>query len=596
MNTVEYLVGRLEELGIKDFFGLPGDYNFNIVYAIQNNPGTNWIGCVNELNAGYAADGYARENGYGAIVTTYGVGELSAINAIAGSYAENIPVISIVGAPSTKHIENKTLIHHQFNDINPQAFIEAFKSVTETCAFLSKDNAKLEIDRVLRIFVKEKKPVYICIPEDIALLDISEREVDYGWISDMKTLQTVANLIKEKLQKSEHPVILADVLTKRFNAVSKLREFAEKSGIPATNFPMGMGIIDSEYKNYLGTYLSEYGNSLAKKYLETTDCLIASGVIYSDFNSFGFKLPYKINSQVAIYGTYTYVDGVRYDNIKMSDLLEKLSEIAEFKDYNFESNDFGYEHKEPEGQLTSDYIYPRLQEFLKEGDIIYADAGLVPYGIFKSKLPPNTCLNVQGLWCSIGWATPAAFGASVAKPDSRIILITGEGAHQISAMEIGNMLRFGKKIIVIVINNKGYSVERVLSGKPDNELSDIVGINYSKFARIFEGDIWSTRVETNDDFDKALKVTGIMNKLCYIEACTGKDDMPELAKEYFNRKSMPEKIKQKKSKTLTDFFTKTDMEERPKKNPKTEKEPKINRKGDAFSTTVHESLQKDDEE
>ena len=84
MNIAEYLVKKLEELGVNDFFGLPGDYNFNILYAIENNPDTSWIGCTNELNAGYAADGYARQRGFGAVVTTYGVGELSSINAIAG--------------------------------------------------------------------------------------------------------------------------------------------------------------------------------------------------------------------------------------------------------------------------------------------------------------------------------------------------------------------------------------------------------------------------------------------------------------------------------------------------------------------------------
>ena len=134
MNTAEYLIKKLEELGINDFFGLPGDYNFNILYAVENNPNTNWIGCTNELNAGYAADGYARMRGYGAIITTYGVGELSAINAIAGSNAENVPVISIVGVPATKYIEAKTCIHRNFQDVNYYACSEAHKIVTATTA------------------------------------------------------------------------------------------------------------------------------------------------------------------------------------------------------------------------------------------------------------------------------------------------------------------------------------------------------------------------------------------------------------------------------------------------------------------------------
>ena len=118
MNVAEYIVKKLEELGVNDFFGLPGDYNFNILYAIENNSNTRWVGCTNELNAGYAADGYARLRGYGALVTTYGVGELSAINAIAGSMAENVPVVHVVGLPSTQSIEKKTLLHHNFQDCN----------------------------------------------------------------------------------------------------------------------------------------------------------------------------------------------------------------------------------------------------------------------------------------------------------------------------------------------------------------------------------------------------------------------------------------------------------------------------------------------
>ena len=114
MKVADYLIKTLVNLGITEFFGLPGDYNFNILYAIEDNEQAKWIGCSNELNAGYVADGYARVKGYGAVVTTFGVGELSAMNAIAGSYAENIPVIHIVGVPTTNNIENKILLHHNF--------------------------------------------------------------------------------------------------------------------------------------------------------------------------------------------------------------------------------------------------------------------------------------------------------------------------------------------------------------------------------------------------------------------------------------------------------------------------------------------------
>lgn len=545
MNTAEYLIKKLEELGINDFFGLPGDYNFNILYAIENNPNTNWIGCTNELNAGYAADGYARERGFGALVTTYGVGELSAINAIAGSYAENVPVINIVGVPTSKLIANKTRVHHNFQDVQPYTYAEIFKNVTETTAFLNRDNAKIEIDRVLKAFVKERKPVYIAIPIDIAKMEISDKFVDYNWTSDSETLNKVVNMIAEKIRLSKKPVILGDTLVKRFDARVEFKEFVEKSGIPTTNFLMGTNLIDSDLKNNLGTYFSKFRNPSAQKYLEETDCLIAVGAIYSDLNSFGFNLPYKIDSQIAIYGTYTYIEGIKYENIKMADVLDELSKTIESKEFIIEKTSVGYEKTStPVGKLTSDYIYPRLQEFLKENDILIAETGIIPQGVSQMKFPKNSELVTQTLWGSIGWATPATLGTCVATPNKRVILFTGEGSHQLTAMELGTMLRQGIKPIILVLNNKGYTIERLLSDSPSDNFNDIMQMNYSKFARVFEGDIWATKVETQDDFDKALRVTQIMNKLCYIEICTDSDDMPTLSEEMISsfKKKTQEKI------------------------------------------------------
>lgn len=529
MNTAEYLVKKLEELGINDFFGLPGDYNFNILYAIENNPNTNWYGCMNELNAGYAADGYARQRGFGAVVTTYGVGELSAMNALAGSMAENVPVIHIVGAPPSKCIEDKKRVHHNFADVKPYAFQDAFKSVVETTAFLNRDNAKIEIDRVLKVFIKERKPVYIAIPVDIATQEISDREVDYSWTSDSDVLENVVNKIADKIRRSQKPVILGDALVKRFDSVIEFREFVENSGIPVTNFIMGTNLIDADYDKYLGTYFAKYDNPVAQKWLEEADCLIAVGEMYGDLNSFGFNLPYKITSHIAIYGTYTYVEGERFDNVKMSDVLDRLSEVVTKREFEIEQRQIGYKEVTAEKvPLTSEYIYPRLQEFLKENDIFVAETGIIPQGVSKMKFPHNVDLNSQLLWGSIGWATPATFGACVANPNSRVILFTGDGSHQLTAMELGSMLRYGLKPVIIVLNNSGYTIERLLCENPDDAFNEIATMNYSKFARIFDGDVWSTRVTTADDFDKALKVTQIMNKLCYIEVCTDKMDIPDI--------------------------------------------------------------------
>ena len=193
-------------------------------------------------------------------------------------------------------------------------------------------------------------------------------------------------------------------------------------------------------------------------------------------------------------------------------------------------------------------MYSRIQEFIKDNDIIVSEIGTVPYGIAQMKFPNSADIHLQMLWGSIGWATAATLGVCVAKPQSRVILLTGEGAHQLSAFEVGTMLRLGLKPIIIVVNNKGYSTERLLCRNPKEKFNDIVQMNYAKFARVFEGDVWATKVSSAEDFDKALKVTQIMNKMCYIEACLEEGDIPQLlqdiayaAKDAVKNTKLPEK-------------------------------------------------------
>ncbi len=460
--------------------------------------------------------------------------------------------------------------------MEPYIFANVSKNVVETTAFLNRDNAKLEIDRVLKIFIKERRPVYIAIPIDIAKMEISNKNVDYNWASDTEELEKVVDLIINKIQKSEKPLILGDTLIKRYNARLEYKEFVEKSGIPTTNFLMGTNIIDSDLKNNLGTYFAEFANPKAKEYLENTDCLIAVGAIYSDLNSFGFNLPYKINSQIAIYGTHVYVEGIRYDNIKMSDILSRLSKVIEFREFKIEKSSIGYEKTSiSSNKLTSDYIYARLQEFMKEGDVLIAETGIIPQGVAQMKFPKNSELVTQTLWGSIGWATPATLGTCIASPNKRVILFTGEGSHQLTAMELGNMLRCGVKPIIIVLNNNGYTIERLLSDSPADKFNDIMQMSYSRFARVFEGDIWTTKVETQDDFDKALKVTQIINKLCYIEICTDSDDMPELSKK------MVEKFKNSLNLESVSI---------PEKYCESKFSLKISNQISGFTTKIHESL------
>lgn len=535
ISVTDYLVRELHKLGIEDFFGLPGDFNFNILYSIGNNPNVNWIGCTNELNAGYAADGYARIKGYGALVTTVGVGELSAINAIAGSFAENIPVIKIVGVPATKFIKEKAILHHNFQHPDYYAFERAYSNVVETTAFLDEENAKSEIDRILSVFIKHQRPVYVAIPVDTCKAMIDDTPYIQTPQSDPRALKDAVEHALKLIDDSKYPLILGDVLIKRYKAKKEFNSFMEASQLPVSNLLMGKGIIEAKNKMYLGTFLSKFENLNAYNGLQDSDCVICVGVINSDLNTYRTGLPCSPCEFIDIQGTYTIVEHTKYDNVLMKDMLNQLSGKIKAKHIELPEKKPSFPTtKEPENiKLSAKYIYPRIQDFLKPNDMIFVETGIIPHGFAPTRLPENTEVNTQTLWGSIGWATPAMFGGQLAAKDRRTILLTGEGSHQLTAMEVSNVMKQGLKPIIIVINNDGYTIERVLSDSPDDFFNDIIKWDYSKLPTIFkDGDIWITQARTEAEFDQALKNAEIEQKrrACYIEIFTEQMDLPELTK------------------------------------------------------------------
>ncbi|RIN46316.1 alpha-keto acid decarboxylase family protein, partial [Staphylococcus simulans] len=112
----QYLIDALYNAGVEEIFGVPGDFNLTFLDDVIDHEHVSWIGNTNELNAAYAADGYARIKGLSALVTTFGVGELSAVNGIAGSYAERVPVIAITGGPTTVVENAGKYVHHSLGE------------------------------------------------------------------------------------------------------------------------------------------------------------------------------------------------------------------------------------------------------------------------------------------------------------------------------------------------------------------------------------------------------------------------------------------------------------------------------------------------
>ena len=112
LTVADYIVRRLAREGITDCFGVAGDFAFKLCDAVARSDTIRWIGCSNELDAAYAADGYARVRGCSMLLTTYAVGELSALNGVMGAKAERSCVFHLVGMPTMRNQRVRKIIHH----------------------------------------------------------------------------------------------------------------------------------------------------------------------------------------------------------------------------------------------------------------------------------------------------------------------------------------------------------------------------------------------------------------------------------------------------------------------------------------------------
>ena len=173
VTVIQHVLNRLRDIGIADIFGVPGDYAFAVNDAICHAPGLNWIGCCNELNAAYAAEGYARIKGAGALCTTYGVGELSAINGIAGAYAEHLPVFHLVGTPNVAIQESRALMHHTLGNGEYDLFRRMSEPVVCAHAVMTPQNVAYETERLIAEALYHLRPVYMAFPADLAAAPVA---------------------------------------------------------------------------------------------------------------------------------------------------------------------------------------------------------------------------------------------------------------------------------------------------------------------------------------------------------------------------------------------------------------------------------------
>ncbi|HLA57797.1 MAG TPA: thiamine pyrophosphate-binding protein, partial [Puia sp.] len=467
MNTsktvIEHVLSRLREIGITDVFGVPGDYSFPINDAICNDPDMRWIGCCNELNAAYAADGYARIRGMAALCTTYGVGELSAINGIAGSYAEHLPVFHLVGTPNMGTQSARAVMHHTLGNGEYGLFQKMSEPVVCAMAVMTPQNVAMETERLIAEALYHRRPVYMSFPADYANQPVASSASPIpAPESNPQFLKAAVDSIVDVVSKSTSPCFLPGILLARTGTQKAMEEVVDRSGLPFATMFMGKSVLDEHHPNYIGMYDGRLMNEQVREFVEGCDVIIEAGTMMSDFNSGAFTANLDPSKVISIHHHHTVVFGKNFPNIEMKDILPVLAErLPKRVLKKIPVMSLGAVTGKTSDPITVETLYPRWANFLAENDILIAETGTASMGLGFAQMPKGATFHNQTLWGSIGWATPASFGAAVAAPQRRVVLVTGDGSHQLTAQEICQFDRLNLKPVIFVLNNAGYLIERL---------------------------------------------------------------------------------------------------------------------------------------
>ena len=527
-TVAEYVLTRIAQLGIDTIFGVPGDYAFSIDDAVEIVPGLEWVGCANELNAAYAADGYARIRGASILTTTYGVGELSALNGVMGSRAHRLPVFHLVGMPSERIQRLGLITHHNLGDTNYDRYQAISGAACCVTAVLTPDNCIEELERVIREALRQSMPAYIVISEVNGLMPVIGTPVNGVPLADIKRqrsdpreLKAAVAAILAALDGAERPLALATALTSRYGVRDKASELITRGNLRVALTSYDKGVIDEALPQYLGLYAAENSQPPAvRDAVEQADLILdIGGVLLTELNTGMWGGVLGTTRAACIHDNWVRIGTKVFLNVAIDDVLDGL--IAAITPRAGKVPAAAADLLEVVGADTdptsSANFYPRLQRRLKSGDTLVIETGTSMFHLNGMRLPAGVRTEAQGLWGSIGWATPATLGIAMAKDSGRTWLVTGDGSHQLTLNELAVMGRYGVKPVIFVLNNGLYGIEDVISER-GHAYDDLAQLHYHLLPAAFGCTDWLTaRVTTVAELDEVLQAADAHAGAVYVE-------------------------------------------------------------------------------
>lgn len=537
MTTVgTYLAQRLEELGISSYFAIPGDYNLSLLDEILKQPNLKMINCCNELNAGYAADGYARIHGISALFVTFSVGALSAINAVTGAYSENLPIIVVSGGPNTNSIQDAEILHHSIATEHNDYVRRMFSLVTAHTVFIHRpSDAPAQIDEAIAIAVQSRKPVYIEIACNIAGLTVSaptKRSFINQQTSDASALSAALSDASEKLNAAVKPVLVAGSRLRAWRVGDLTETLSISSGYALASMPDAKGFVSETHPNYIGIYWGSVSSPGCAPIVESSDLYLFIGPDFNDYTTAGHSCNINPKKSIVLEEGKVSICGQIYTGVTMRDFLSGLPSLLRANDNSFKA----YQriagaaplYDQPgdlNAPLTNRFLFGQIQAMLTSNYGMLAETGDSWFNGMRLQLPQDCPFEIQMQYGSIGWSVGALLGMQAALHlKKRVIALIGDGSFQMSAQELSTLIRYDFKPIIFLMNNASYGIEVQIHDGPYNVINNW---KYKELISVFNGDAHNAKafkVATYQELLDVMQILPTLDCLCFVEVILDKDD------------------------------------------------------------------------
>ena len=506
----QHLALRLRELGAHCAFGIVGDFALRL-FGELNSQDFSVLVTTDEQGAGFAADAFARINGFGVVAVTYGAGGLKVTNAAANAWAEQVPLLIISGAPGIGEREDDPLLHHKVKSFDSQ--LNVFAELTCAQAVLrSPHNAAEEIDRVIRTMLSEQRPGYIEVPRDMVSVaidaTISTIEPQLPRLDPVALEEAVRDVMTE-LQKASTAVIHAGAMIERRHLESDLISFATTAGIPVATSSLARGVFPERHALGLGVYLGALSPENVVRRVEDADVVLSMGVLQTDLTLGAFTANLDHKKEVLCSDTEVTVGYRTYKDVPLWAFLPALNSALKGTKLEI-SHDPLPDHEQfhaTQAPLTVERTIDAISSHIDERHGLLLDPGEALFASVDMRVP--AWCHGSAYYATMGYAVPAALGVGLADPGHRPVVLVGDGAFSMTGLEVASCAFHGVPAVFIILDNQGFGTQRPILEGPFNEIPALAA---EKLVEVIgSGKGWL--VETEVELDAALTEVFASNEL-----------------------------------------------------------------------------------